>query len=248
MVSCMIRLMELQWDRLWVQFLQTFLRAILKKSGYCTDARGIVLAKQKTVTRTNHSVRFGVWSHHIIKHGRGRVNHPLILAVVGLSNFPGHFRRHEYFMRLCVSNWTVWCLEFIFSLDWNRAIELKNSKKFSTKLVTGRIHPELQSLPLFISLAIFFQHEKQFPLSSTTTTIFTLFSLTKGSFPVSRNFYKPTYVKFTFANKIYRGCAWKVARKCKSCNSFNFSSASILCTWLKFSCVNMRSQKRVSRN
>lgn len=45
---------------LWVQFLQTFLRAILKKSGYCADARGIVLAKQKTITRTNHSMRFGV--------------------------------------------------------------------------------------------------------------------------------------------------------------------------------------------
>lgn len=153
MVSSMIRLMELQWDFFWVQFLQTFLRAILKKSGYCTDARGIVLAKQKTITRTNHSLRFGVWSYRIIKHGRGRVDYPLILAVVGLSNFPGHFRRHEYFLLLCVNNWTVWYLEFIFSLDWNRAIELKTSEKFSTKLFTGRIHPELPSLPLFIPLA-----------------------------------------------------------------------------------------------
>lgn len=162
MVSSMIRLMELQWDLLWVQFLQTFLRAILKKSGYCTDARGIVLAKQKTITRTNHSVRFGVWSHHIIKHGRGRVNYPLILAVVGLSNFPGHFRRHEYFLLLCVNNWTVWYLEFIFSLDWNRAIELKNSEKFSTKLFTGRIHPELQSLPFLYHWRFFSNTKKNF--------------------------------------------------------------------------------------
>ena len=190
MVSSMIRLMELQWDLLWVQFLQTFLGAILKKSGYCADARSNVLAKQKTITRTNHSVRFGLWGHHIIKHGRGRVSYPLIPAVDFLSNFPGHFRRHEY-------------QRILFSLDWNRAIELKNSEKFSTKLFTGRIHPEFQSLPPFLLfLAIFFQHEKKFPLSSTTTAIFPLFPLTKGWFPMSRNFYMRTCVKFTFANKI----------------------------------------------
>ena len=136
MVSSMIRLMELQWGLLWAQFLQTFLCAILKKSGYCADARGIVLAKQKTITRTNHSMRFGLWGHHNIKHGRGRGNYPLIPAVVVLSNFSSHFRRHEY-------------QRVLFCLDWSRAIELKNSEKFSTKLFTERIHPELQSLPSF---------------------------------------------------------------------------------------------------
>lgn len=142
MVSSMIRLMELQWDLLWVQFLQTFLCAILKKSGYCADARSNVLAKQKTITRTNHSVRFGLWGHHIIKHGRGRVSYPLIPAVDFLSNFPGHFRRHEY-------------QRILFSLDWNRAIELKNSEKFSTKLFTGRIRVPIPS-PFFTIFGDFF--------------------------------------------------------------------------------------------
>ena len=178
--------MELQWGLLWAQFLQTFLCAILKKSGYCADARGIVLAKQKTRTRTNHSMRFGLWGHHNIKHGRGRGNYPLIPAVVVLSNFSGHFRRHEYH-------------RVLFCLDWRRAIELKNSEKFSTKLFTERIHPELQSLPSFWR---FFSNTKKISIFSTTTTIFPLFALTKGWFPVSRNFYMRTCVKFSFANKL----------------------------------------------
>ena len=48
---------------------------------------------------------------------------------------------------------------------------------------------------------------------------------------------------------------WKVARKRKSSNSINFTFNlntlyldSILFTWLKFTCVNLRGQKRVSGN
>ena len=61
-------------------------------------------------------------------------------------------------------------------------------------------------------------------------------------------------VKF-YVRKWNRGNAWKVARKRKSWTSLNFSFklsnfylASILLTWLKFMCVNVRSQKRVSGN
>ena len=65
-------------------------------------------------------------------------------------------------------------------------------------------------------------------------------------FPVSRDFYVRTFVKFTFANN-YRGNVWKVARKRKSRNSLNFTFnlntlqtsclASTFFTWLKFTCV-----------
>ena len=52
-----------------------------------------------------------------------------------------------------------------------------------------------------------------------------------------------------------KGNVWKVARKRKSRISLNFTFnlnnlhlASILFTWLKFTCVNVHSQKRVSGN
>ena len=64
-----------------------------------------------------------------------------------------------------------------------------------------------------------------------------------------------TWVKFTFANKIGRGNAWKVAHKRKSWTSLNFSFklstfylASILFTWLKFTCVNVRNLELFSWN
>ena len=67
----------------------------------------------------------------------------------------------------------------------------------------------------------------------------------KGWFPVSRNFHLRTCVKFTLVDKI------EVTRK----GTFNFSSklspfylASILFPWSKFTCVNVRNQKRVSGN
>ena len=72
---------------------------------------------------------------------------------------------------------------------------------------------------------------------------------------MSRSFYMRTWVKFTFANKIDWGNAWKVARRRKSWTSLNFSFnlstfylASILFTWLKFTCVNVPSQERVTGN
>ena len=67
----------------------------------------------------------------------------------------------------------------------------------------------------------------------------------KGWFPVSRNFHLRTCVKFTLVDKI------EVTRK----RTFNFSFklspsylASILFPWSKFTCVNVRNQKRVSGN
>ena len=58
-----------------------------------------------------------------------------------------------------------------------------------------------------------------------------------------------------YVRKYNRGNVWKVARKRKSRISLNFTFnlnnlhlASILFTWLKFTCVNMHSQKRVSGN
>ena len=231
-VSSMIRLMELQRGLLWAQFLQTFLCAILKKSGYCADPRGIVLAKQKTITRTNHSMRFGLWGHHNIKHGRGRGNYPLIpAAVVVLSNFSSHFRRHEY-------------QPVLFCLDWRRAIELKNRRNSQRNCL--RRESTRITIPSFF-LAIFFPTRKKFPLFSTTTTIFPLFALTKGWFPVSRNFYMRTCVKFSFANKLEEMHERSlVSVKVGTRSTFYF--ASILFTWLKFTSVNVRSQKRVSGN
>ena len=69
-----------------------------------------------------------------------------------------------------------------------------------------------------------------------------------------RNFYVRTCVKFTFANKI-EAMHEMFARKGKTWTSLNFSfklstfyRASILFTWLKFTCFNVRSQTRVSGN
>ena len=62
---------------------------------------------------------------------------------------------------------------------------------------------------------------------------------------------------YTFLGKtaVNRGNVLKVARKRKGRKSLNFTFnlkfldlASILFTWLKFTCVNVRSQKRVSGN
>ena len=59
----------------------------------------------------------------------------------------------------------------------------------------------------------------------------------KGWFPVSRNFYSRTCVKFTFANEIE-------AKHLRSLVSVKVEPR----TWLKFTWVNLRSQKRVSGN
>ena len=59
----------------------------------------------------------------------------------------------------------------------------------------------------------------------------------KGWFPVSRNFYWRTGVKFTFANEIE-------AKHLRSLVSVKVEPR----TWLKFTWVNLRSQKRVSGN
>ena len=70
----------------------------------------------------------------------------------------------------------------------------------------------------------------------------------KGWFPVSqvsRNFYLRTCVKFTLVYKI------EVARKRTLNFSFKLSTFyldSLLFRWSKFTCVNVRSQKRVSGN
>ena len=55
----------------------------------------------------------------------------------------------------------------------------------------------------------------------------------KGWFPVSRNFHLRTCVKFTLVDKI---------------EVSPFYLASILFPWSKFTCVNVRNQKRVSGN
>ena len=77
-------------------------------------------------------------------------------------------------------------------------------------------------------------------------------------FPASSNFYVRTSVKFTFANKIGGEAMHErslVHAKRKNWSSLNFSFklstfylAFILFTWLKFTCINLRSQKRVSGN
>ena len=63
------------------------------------------------------------------------------------------------------------------------------------------------------------------------------------------------YVRKIYVRKENRGNVWKVTRKRESWTSLNFLFklsnfylASILFTWLKFTCVNVRSQKRVSGN
>ena len=74
----------------------------------------------------------------------------------------------------------------------------------------------------------------------------------KGWFPaVSRNF----YVRKIHVRKQNRRTGWNFTCKLKSWTALNFSFtlrtfylASILFTWLKFTCVNMRGQKRVSGN
>ena len=73
-------------------------------------------------------------------------------------------------------------------------------------------------------------------------------------YPLSRNFYVRTCVKFAFANKI-RAMSHVQLCKGKSRNSLNLTfNLNTLCltsiwfTWLKFTCVNVRSQKRISGN
>ena len=63
------------------------------------------------------------------------------------------------------------------------------------------------------------------------------------------------YVRKIYVRKWNRGNAWKVARERKSWTSLNFTfnlntlyPASILFTWLKFTCFNVRGQKCVSGN
>ena len=77
----------------------------------------------------------------------------------------------------------------------------------------------------------------------TIVNVFASVTHSKGWFPMSRNFYVRTCVKFSFANKI--------ARERKSWTSLNFSFklstfylASILFTWLRFTCVNVRKKTR----
>ena len=76
-------------------------------------------------------------------------------------------------------------------------------------------------------------------------------------YPLSRNFLVSTCVKFAFANKIEAMYERPHVQLCKrkSRNSLNLTFnlntlylTSILFTWLKFTCVNVRSQKRVSGN
>ena len=77
-------------------------------------------------------------------------------------------------------------------------------------------------------------------------------------YPLSRNFYVRTCVKFAFANKIKAMYERPHVQLCKrkSRNSLNLTfnlntlylNTSILFTLLKFTCVNVRSQKRVSGN
>ena len=71
-------------------------------------------------------------------------------------------------------------------------------------------------------------------------------------YPLSRNFYVRTCVKFTFANKIEAMCERSHVQLCKrkSRNSLNLTFnlnhlylASILFTWLKFMCINVWSRK-----
>ena len=75
-----------------------------------------------------------------------------------------------------------------------------------------------------------------------------------GWFPVSRIFYVRTCVKFTFANKIMAMherslVSVKVEpRSTSRLSSALFILVFILFTWLKFKCVNVHSQKRVSGN
>ena len=73
--------------------------------------------------------------------------------------------------------------------------------------------------------------------------------LQKSRFPLSRNFYVRTFVKLTFANKteaMYERS--HVSRNSRTSVNFTFNLntlylASLLFTWLKFTCVNVRSQK-----
>ena len=75
-----------------------------------------------------------------------------------------------------------------------------------------------------------------------------------GWFPVSRIFYVRTCVKFTFANKIMamheRSLVSVKVEPRSTCrlSSALFILVFILFTWLKFKCVNVHSQKRVSGN
>ena len=78
-------------------------------------------------------------------------------------------------------------------------------------------------------------------------------NMPKGWFPVSRNFYVSTCVKFTFANKVEamheRSLVSVKVEPRSTTLSFKLSTfylASILFTWLKFTCDNVRIQKRVS--
>ena len=78
--------------------------------------------------------------------------------------------------------------------------------------------------------------------------------LSWGWFPLSRNFYVRTCVKFRFANKIEAMYERShVSAKVEPHSTSRLISTfyilpSILFIWLKFACVNVRSQKRVSGN
>ena len=76
-------------------------------------------------------------------------------------------------------------------------------------------------------------------------------------YPLSRNFYVRTCVKFAFANKIKEMDERPHVQLCKrkSRNSLNLTfNLNTLCftsiwfTWLKFTCVNVSSQKRIREN
>ena len=76
-------------------------------------------------------------------------------------------------------------------------------------------------------------------------------------YALSSNFYVRTCVKFSFANKIKAMYERPHVQLCKrkSRNSLNLTfNLNTLCltsiwfTWLKFTCVNVRSQKRISGN
>ena len=77
----------------------------------------------------------------------------------------------------------------------------------------------------------------------------------KGWFPLPRNFYVRTCVKFTFANKMkamhersLESVKVEPRSTSRLSSALQFYLSSILFTWLKFTCFNVRSQTRVSGN
>ena len=112
--------------------------------------------------------------------------------------------------------------------------------------------PECSAVPCFIdALSCCGAFEERSCLSGPPLK---LIIMRKAWFPLLGNFYVRTCVKFTFANKI-EAMHEMFARKRKTWTSLDFSfklstfyRASILLTWLKFTCFNVRSQTRVSGN